>query len=454
MNTRRLLLTVLLALTTLTLAKVLAELNPASAQVQRLVERGDGVLHYRWVDGPNSLEIDIKGDVLFTDDDTGIRSISRGGFLRIEERNRSEDHRLEIEPGDDGQLTYAYYLNGRRHAFDVAAKDWLAQMLPRVIRNTGIGAEGRVERLLKTGGVDAVLAEIDRIESGSAKVAYASHLLEKGRLQPRDLERLARDVLASVPSSGDKARLLTTAADDYLAVPSTHEAYFEAIGSIPSSGEHTRVLLHLLDHTDLSISLLERILDSARGIASSGDKARVLTEAAPRYVGEPAVRTAYFDAVGRIPSSGDHMRVLLTLLESADPLDEATIEAIFTSARQIASSGDKARLLTAVAPHYARTPAHRRAYFEAVGSIPSSGDHAGVLLALLEHPQLDRATLEALLGSVREIASSGDKARVLIAAAPRVAGDDALVDAYLATAETIPSSNDRSRALTALLDAE
>lgn len=448
-------LTVLLLLLGLALASALTETMPATAQNSRqtIIADDDGPKRYhQWKNGRHSLTIELEGEVAFTDDDAGIQSVSRGGYLEIEEDDGSRERRLEVKPTADGGVTYAYYVEGRRQDFDAEGADWLAGLLPRIIRNTGIGAEARVERLLESGGPEAVLDEIDLIESSSAKRIYASYLVEKADLSTRDLERLAREV-AQIASSGEKARFLIQTADAYVGDPATYEAYFDAVSAIESSGDHTRVLLNLAQRPDPGTPLLVRVLHSARGIASSGDRARLLMEAAPHYVGDPEMRAAYFEAVRGIPSSGDHTRVLLALLEEADALDEATVAALFNSAGEIASSGDKARLLTAAAPRYATTPAHRQAYFGAVESIPSSGDHARVLLALLDQPELDKASTIAVLASARQISSSGDKTRVLLGASERVAGDDELVDAYLETAETIGSSNDRSRALTALLKA-
>ena len=148
----------------------------------------------------------------------------------------------------------------------------------------------------------------------------------------------------------------------------------------------------------------------------------------------------------------DRTRTLKAVLENAD-LDQASVSALFRSARGIQSSGDKARLLVAAAPHFMNDAAQRATFFEAVGTIDSSGDHARVLLALLSENQLNNASILAVLESAEAISSSGDKTRVLVKAAGLVASDDDLVAAYLDAAETISSSGDHTRALSALVRA-
>jgi len=424
---------------------------PVSAQIIRFVRNDNGVTRYNWSNGIRSLRVEIAGEIGYTWDDTDIAFLSQDGYVEIVERNGLRRRRLEIEPQTDGSLTHTYYRSGRRRDFDSEAKEWLAGLLPRIIRETGIGAEGRVKRILEQDGVDGVIDEIQLIESSSINVKYAICLLELGDLNATGLNSFAGNVIETIPSSGDKSRLLIHSAGYFMDHPSTSDAYFHAVSTVSSSGDHTRVLINLIDHYELSSTQFNGLLTSAEKISSSGDKSRVLISAAPSMSDDGNICRSFFRAVNSVSSSGDHMRVLLSLLEESGEIGQETIRDVFLSAKEIASSGDKTRVLTAAASRYVNSETHRTAFFDAADSIPSSGDHMRVLLSLLENDDLDVASISRLLISARGIASSGDKTRVLIAAAGRVAENDELVDTYLEVAETIGSSGDKSRALEALL---
>lgn len=449
MNTRFFVLTVFLLLVGATIT-----LTPEHAEAQSrrgsLTEVHDGNVRYKWMNGEDLIEVRLKGDVAFTIDDAAVESMSRDGLLKIEEREGGMRRTLEVRPASDGTLRYTYEANGTKRAYDAATRDEVAELILIAIRNTGIGADRRVARILEQEGLDGVFDEIRYIDSGYAKRRYFIALLEQGNLDTAGLQRLAEEVTRQITSGGDRGRFLREAAPHYLEDSQTHAAYFDAVNTIPSSGDHARVLMHLLDEHDPDREALIKLLQSARRIESSGDKARVLKKATAHYDNHPDVRAAFFDAANSISSPGDQTRVLKALLDNAD-LDAASITALFQSAKDIASSGDKARLLIDAAPFFINDDAQRAAFFDAVNTISSPGDHARVLLSLLREQRLDKASLKALLASAGAINASGDKARVLIAAADRVTSDDDLVEAYLAAAETIAAPGDHSRALSALV---
>jgi len=434
----------------LTLVWAAFMLAPGRAEARQ--DHDDAHHQFTWIDGDERLEVDIRGDVVFTEDDAGVARISPGGYIKIEERRQGVRRTLDVRPGAGGTLRYTYHVDGRERSFHNESREFAAALFLRIIRNTGVGAEQRVARILRQDGVDGVFAEVAHIESSSAARRYLTALLEQGRLNTAQLQRMARVVVQQVASSGMRARFLQQAAAYYLADARTYAAYFDAVNTIPSPGDHARVLTHVLEEHPPDRAALVRLLQSARKIESSGVKSRVLIAAAPRYDNIADVRDAFFDAVNTIPSPGDHARALSALLENA-ALDQASVTALFQSAKAIESSGVKARLLSVAAPHFVNEAGQRTAFFDAVGTIPSPGDHALVLQALLQE-DLDKASLRALLASARQIESSGVKARVLVEAAPLVASDDDLVAAYLEAADTIPSPGDHSRALSALINQE
>ena len=394
------------------------------------------------------LEVEMKGDIELNEDETEVMSISRGGFLEIKEKIGGTRHHLLIEGESGGRLSRQYKLNGRRVDFADIDREWYGDILLQIIRETGVDAERRTERILKRSGVAGVLDEVDLIESSSSKSRYLIHLFEQAKLNDDELERAAR-LGKSIPSSGDKSRFLIASAENFLLSKGMERTYFDIVRGVPSSGDKTRVLIHLADEGLLeSRAAYDESIDAAAGIPSSGDRTRFLTKAAHVYLQESP--EAYFKAVAGIPSSGDKTRVLLKLVEE-DLLDDPVVyEEALAAAKNIPSSGDRTRFLMAAAPMY--LPESREAYFEAVNGIPASGDHARTLIKLLEDGELDDASIASLLRSASKIASSGDKARVLIAASDLVADNDDLVDVYLEVVDTIPSSGDQKRALAALLE--
>lgn len=432
-------------------ALCLIDSSPAFAQSTNRQTTRFGKSTYHHIDDGYSLKVEMKGEIEWEDDETDVKYISRGGYLEIEEKDRGMKHRLRIEGESGDRLVYAYRRNGKKSNFDGEASEWLEEIIPAVIRETGIGAESRTIRILKQQGVAGVFDEIDLIRSPSVKVKYLTYLFEHAKLTAEETKRAA-SLTEDVSSPGDKARFLTAAAPDFFRHSEALDAYFEAVQTISSPGDKTRTLIHLADK-DLLASKPAYVaaLETVRGISSPGDKSRFMIKAVPFFM--PTATSAYFDVVNTISSPGDHARVLMSLLDETE-FDSTMMLALLKSAKRISSPGDKARVLIAAIDRMVEMETNDEvvnAYLDAAESVSSPGDRTRVLINLIDNDSLSKASMIAVLHSAQGISSPGDKTRFLLRAADQLNGDDELVDAYLETAETVSSPGDRRRALSALL---
>src|SRR5262249_58975606 len=94
-----------------------------------------------------------------------------------------------------GALCRTYRVGGHAQAMDADAQAWAAGVMLTLIRESGLNADPRVERLLGKGGPAAVLREVSEIGADGSKRSYLRELVERGRLhdeQLRDVMRTAR----------------------------------------------------------------------------------------------------------------------------------------------------------------------------------------------------------------------------------------------------------------------
>ncbi|HEX8351959.1 MAG TPA: hypothetical protein VF611_03485 [Pyrinomonadaceae bacterium] len=336
----------------------------------------------RWANGDHSIEARAKGRIEFNDDDSDVKSISRGGHLRIKEERGGVVRSLEVVPGPDGAPQKSYTARGQRREFDAEARAWLSSVLPLVIRHTAVAADTRVQRILARGGADAVLDEISRVETNSAKLIYLRQLF-KARLSADDLQRAARLVARTVSSDGDKARFLVESLGSYLGGEAAPASFFEAVNSIRADGDRRRVLAAVAGTKGLSRANLLRTFESAKGMASDGDKAGFLAGVDPRELGDAGVAAAFFEAVDSIRADGDRRRVLSTLLGGRGLSRENLLRTLRSAAR-MSSDGDKAGFLLEVAHAGPQDASVRAALREAARGISSEGDRQRVLAALAQ----------------------------------------------------------------------
>ena len=168
-----------------------------------------------------------RGEIVFTDDDKDIKSISDDGYIEFSERTGRKYHRLIIEPDKDGTLDYDFRQRGYDDdEDDTEGRLWLAEHLIDFIHVTGLGADSRVERIRKQEGVEGVLKEIRRIESDWGMAIYYESLLESGPLEDEELSDMLRQAGRDLDSDYEKAELLITVADHGYATKAENSSRF------------------------------------------------------------------------------------------------------------------------------------------------------------------------------------------------------------------------------------
>ncbi|PYT32669.1 MAG: hypothetical protein DMG58_09755 [Acidobacteria bacterium] len=391
------------------------------------------------------LNIRTKGQIEFTDDDSDVKSVSPGGSLIIEERRGWTTRKYEFTSGER-----RYSVNGQSRPIDDDARAWIGGILPQVIRDSAIGADARVKRILKQHGPNGVLEEISRISSDHAKRVYFANLFTNGALPPDALARAARQIGREISSDGEKARVLMDAQDLYLTDDVARVEYFDAINTIASDGEHRRVLSNVLQKDGRNKDTLRLALKSAVRISSDGEKSRLLMEAADAPAFDPSLSADFLHAVNTIASDGEHARVLMVLLRLSG-LGKETFVMVMKSAGQISSDGEKSRVLMRATELYGSDPSMRTAFFNAAGTIASDGEHGRVLSAVLAKTGLDKETFIDVIRSAVRISSDGEKGRVLRQVAAICPSDDAIAAALVQAAESISSDGEYRRLMSAML---
>ena len=107
-----------------------------------------------WTEGMRRLEVNSRGTVEFNDDDRDVKSLSPGGYFRVEENYLLlfDGQRYEVTADGSGRLTRTYFDHGRVEPLDSQGQAWLMGIMPEVIRKSGLGAVPRLQRILRQGG--------------------------------------------------------------------------------------------------------------------------------------------------------------------------------------------------------------------------------------------------------------------------------------------------------------
>jgi hypothetical protein len=200
------------------------------------------------------LEVRLDGDVEFTDDDRDVKRLTPGGVLRIKDGGLFSSvwggRSVEFFADASGSITRRFWVGSSERPFEPEGRQWLAQVLPGFIRQTGAGAPARVARIFKARGASGVLAEISQIEGSWVKRAYFSELL-KNPLDAATVRQVLEQAGREITSDFEQATLLVEMAGLRALDGTTRSAFFDALATVHSDFEHRRVLSALAERSDL-----------------------------------------------------------------------------------------------------------------------------------------------------------------------------------------------------------
>lgn len=343
----------------------------------------------RWEHSDNGerFRMEIRGKAQFNDDYTDIRSVSEGGYVRIEEDRNGQSRRFEVRPDAAGQLQRIYSVNGENRPLDDAARAWVGKIILDAVRQSGIDAEKRVQTILRKQGVKGVLDEIALISSDYAQRRYFEALINVGNLNQADLQSVLRMAAQHISSDYEQSQLLIGVADRVIVKEATAAAFFEAAGTIKSDYERKRVLTTILKQGTPSRALLMQVAKSAAGISSDYEKASVLKEVSGIYLDDPGLRAIYFQTVNAISSDYEHRGVLSALLKKSK-LSDDVLAGMLESAMRISSDYEKATFLLEASNAYTGDARLRTLFLKAVETIGSDYERGRVLAVLLKNKQI------------------------------------------------------------------
>ena len=430
------------------LADAAALMEPIS-----LIVQGKSKGNFTWSNDGEKLSVTYDGAIEFTDDDTDIKSLSPGGTLKIKEGGRLSSRTVEFRADASGQIERRFWVGTSERPFEPDGRQWLAQALPRFIRQTGIGAPARVARIMRQKGPDGVFAEIALIEGSWAKRIYFTELLKADNLDPRIVERALNQAAKEIDSDFEMASMLIGSADRLLVNDATRKAYFDAARTIDSDFEMRRVYSSAIKRGTMSPDIMFSLLDASASIESDFEAASLLIDVGKLQPLDARTRPAYFKVLNTIESDFERRRVLTSVLANADESPEAR-KAMLDAAATMESDFEKASLLLSFLERTQTLDENARApFFRVVDSIDSGFERSRVLQTVLQRGDASPETVMAALRSTSSMDGSFEASQVLLTIASKYTVTGEARDLYITTAERL-GDFEQGRVLAALVKSE
>lgn len=341
-----------------------------------------------WSDDGDKIEMRWSGAFRLSEDERDIATVEEGATVSISD-GTVRGARLTLRGRSGGSIERAFTQAGAARDYEPEGRLFLAAMLDRLVRSSGMFAEERVARHLARGGPDAVLEIMTRLSNSSyVKRVYYSELLRQAPPSDSLLRRIAEKIPDDLVSDHDKATVLTQMA------------------GLPALTDASRVA----------------IARASMAIKSDHDQGRTLTALMALTPAAPAVSAAVLEAASSLGSNHDRANLLITLAQRGG-IRAATSAAFVSLARSMSSSHDQRRVLMAVAATPSPSPTVMADAFGVVGTMSNSHDQASVLMTFIDRGALSEPSADAFFAAASRVSSSHDLSRVLGRAIERSASD-------------------------------
>ena len=396
-------------------------------------------------------EVNYRGDFEFTDDDSDVKSIAPDGWLRIKQTGRNGSQTVEFRSDGSGKIERRYWNGTSERPFEPEGRKWLSQVLPRFIRQSGLGAEGRVRRIFKAKGPQGVLGEISLIEGSWAKRIYFTELLKTPGIDAAVVTQALAQAGREVDSDFELASLLISS-DRLLTDDTTRRAYIDAARSIDSDFEMRRVYSHAVKSGPLSAAALTALLESSAAIGSDFEQASLLIDIAKQQSLTDASRAAFFKAVATIESDFEQRRALASVVARND-LSPAILAAVLESASGMGSDHELATLLLGIVKDKSIEGAFREPFFRAADSIASDFERGRLLQAVAKRNDASDQTILEIIKATGKMRGDFESARVLLTVAGAHPLSREAREAYVGAADRL-GQYEQGRVMTALVKNE
>jgi hypothetical protein len=389
----------------------LSQVSASSSENVSITTDG-GVYRWRTSSGSTDFNIEMRGKIELTDDDQDIKSISDDGYLEINKTVFGSKRTIVIESLGGGKMKKEYYEGRTKIEWEPNGKEWLAEVLPDIVRSSTIGAESRVNRFFRQGGTTAVLSEIDKLKSDYVKSHYGKILLEKN-IPSADIPKVITTLSSGISSDYYLSTLLKDSMKKLLISKEAADAFFKATEKIASDYYRSVVLKEALQEYAASPEQVKMILRSASSIQSDYYLSVVLTSVLEHAEVKEESIADLVDISKNISSDYYRTEVLNKALQKSG-VSKETVKNVVSAVANVGSDYYKTNVFNSLAERTTIEPELQTQIITLLANSVGSDYYASVSFSkILKHQKLSDQSFQQLVDNASKLSSSTYSAEVL-----------------------------------------
>jgi len=320
-------------------------------------------------------EINYLGKFQLSDDESGFKSISPGGYFKF----RLNDIKVKAQSDLKGDIEYQIFDGKNNLPFNDEGKIFVKKAIKEMIY-WGYDGEGRMERVFQRGGSQALLSEIDSVKADHVKVLYLQRLFLIDSLPSETQELIVRKV-KSLGSDMDKSRFLNQIKPSRFENPFVAGACFDIIKEMGSDMDKMNALNHIIDQDSLDAGNMITVLNIGNSMGSDMDKSNLYG----KLIDKSLIKDSLFDSlsflVSKMGSDMDKVNLYKKMI-GIDPITENQWIILIRQSEFISSDMDKANMLSEYSKKMPKTDPIKAAYVKAAKTIGNDNDYGRVMREL------------------------------------------------------------------------
>ena len=408
-------------------------------------ERSSHKYSYKSSSTSGSFSIDYRGEITLTDDEKDIKSITPGGYFKVSKTTFGTKRVVKIENKGDDQLIRAYYVGRNKEPYYPDGQKWLADILPEIIRETGLGAAQRAARIYRKSGTEGVLNEIDLINSDYVKAKYFSALMDMPGIPQADMPKILSAIGTEMDSSYEMGKLLSEHNRQFLRDEASAKTFFRTASKLSSDYEKSKLLIKVLDNPGISKEVFGEALNAAGSISSDYESGKVLKSVLNSNNLKDDELEEVMEMVDHISSDYEKSKVLLSLMDRT--FNDRVFQAVLDASEDISSDYERSKVLKQLINHQDLDNSRLKRVLNAVEDMSSDYEKKNTIIRLIDDHQIDGENIPMLLDMVDDMSSSYEQSNIFKKVIDEVELSDENMVLFLGYIENISSDYEKTSIL-------
>lgn len=351
-----------------------------------------------------NIKVSSHGEIEFNEDYTDVLDISDEGYLKISMVSFGMKRKLYFR-SQEGQLDKLYFEGNKQVKFEPKGREWMQEVLPQVVRNSGLDLENRVNKVYQKGGVDAFLSELEATDSDYFKSRMVHYLLDNNELTKKEKEKLLKEFPSNIDSDYELSQIFKKHNSVFLDDSTLSLEFFNSLDQVSSDYELSQILKSVFKNNKLNEINFEFFVSAMNNIDSDFEKSNLIKLAISKGKNSSIKLDLILNNLDGIDSDYEKGIIIKTVINE-ELFDLDNIDKIIELSRGISSDYEHTQIMKNMIKHEMITPQNKDKFKEMMDDISSEYSYKEILMDFMEYDKLGEENFDFLMEASEKISSS------------------------------------------------